>query len=286
MKFTREDIRSVFLIALGTALASAAFSFFTFPNEIASGGVTGIAQILNHLFRLPVGLTTIVINIPLFVMAWKKFGLRFILGSALGMTANSLFIDLFNSFSLCATDDLLLAAVYGGLIKGFGYGLVYATGATTGGSDIVARSLRRRWPHINFGTLSLAVDAVVVVLFAFTVKRFDGAMYSIIAMFVSSRVVNFVLYGTANAAVCYIITICPQAIAQAIGEGLHRGATLLKAQGAYTGEERSVVLCVIKQQQIAELKKLISAIDERSFVIVTHSHEVFGKNFSNITTLD
>ncbi len=286
MKFNREDIRSVFLIALGTALSSAGFAFFTFPNDIASGGVTGIAQILNHLFHLPVGLTSIVLNIPLFILAWKKLGLRFLLGSLLGLLGNSLFIDLFNSFGFCATDDMLLASVYGGLIRGFGSGLIYYTGATGGGSDIVARLLRRRYPYINFGTISLSIDAVVVVLFAFIVHKFDGAMYSVIAMFVSSRVVNFVLYGTANAAVCYIITICPQAIARAIGEELHRGATLLKAQGAYTGEERSVVLCVIKQQQIAELKKLISAIDERSFVIVTHSHEVFGKNFSNITKLD
>ncbi len=286
MKFTREDIRSVFLIALGTALSSAGFSFFTFPNDIASGGVTGIAQILNHLFALPVGLMSIALNIPLFALAWKKLGPRFIVGSLLGLLGNSLFIDFFNSFGFCATDDMLLAAVYGGLIRGFGGGLVYSTGATGGGSDIVARILRRRYPHINFGTISLSIDAVVVVLFAFVVGKFDGAMYSIIAMFVASRVVNFVLYGTINSAVCYIITICPRPIAQAIGEGLHRGATLLKAEGAYTGEERSVVLCVIKQQQIAELKKLISAIDERAFVIVTHSHEVFGKNFSNITTLD
>ncbi len=286
MKFTRQDLRNIVLIALGTALSSAGFAFFTFPNDIASGGVTGIAQILNHLFGLPVGLMSIVMNIPLFALAWKKLGLNFLLGSLLGLLGNSLFIDLFNSFAFCATDDMLLAAVYGGLIRGFGGGLVYYTGATGGGSDIVARLLRRRYPYINFGTISLSLDAVVVVLFAFVVHKFDGAMYSIIAMFVASRVVNFVLYGTANAAVCYIITIHPLPIAQAIGDELHRGATLLKAEGAYTGEERSVVLCVIKQQQIAELKRLISSIDEHSFVIVTHSHEVFGKNFSSINKLD
>lgn len=286
MKLTREDIRSVLIIAFGTAIASAGFSFFTFPNDIASGGITGICQILNHLFGLPVGLMSIVFNVPLFAAAWRKFGVRFILGSLIGMLTNSLFIDLFNALGLSATDDLLLAAIYGGLVKGFGYGLVFSTGATTGGSDIVARMLRRKYPYINFGTISLCLDAVVVLAFALTVKKFDSAMYTIIAMFVSSRVVNLVLYGTLNSSVCYIITIRPRPIAQAIGETLHRGATLLKAEGAYTGEERSVVLCVIKQQQIAELKKIISGIDEHSFVIVTQSHEVFGKNFSNITKLD
>lgn len=126
----------------------------------------------------------------------------------------------------------------------------------------------------------------MVLIFALVVQKFDSAMYTIIAMFVSSRIVNLVLYGTMNSSVCYIITIQPRQIARAIGDTLHRGATLLKAEGAYTGEERAVVLCVIKQQQIAELKKIISGIDEHSFVIVTHSHEVFGKNFSNITNLD
>lgn len=286
MKITREDILSALRIVLGTAIGAAGFSFFTFPNDIVSGGFTGIAQIINHLTGLPVGTLTIVFNVPLFILAWKKFGLKFILASLVGMVSNSLFIDLFNSLNICLTEDLLLAAVYGGLVKGFGYGLVYSVGATTGGSDILARMLRRKYPYINFGTIALCLDAVVVLIFALVVQKFDSAMYTVIAMFVSSRIVNLVLYGTMNSSVCYIITIRPRPIAQAIGDQLHRGATLLKAEGAYTGEERSVVLCVIKQSQIAELKKIISAIDEHSFVIVTHSHEVFGKNFSNIANLD
>lgn len=286
MKITREDIRAFLIILLGTAIGGAGFSFFTFPNDIVSGGFTGIAQIINHLTGLPVGALTIVFNVPLFILAWKKFGLKFILASLVGMLSSSLFIDLFNALNLALTNDLLLAAIYGGLIKGFGYGLVYTTGATTGGSDIVARMLRRRYPYINFGTIALCLDAVVVLIFALVVQKFDSAMYTIIAMFVSSRIVNLVLYGTMNSSVCYIVTIHPRQIAQAIGDSLHRGATLLKAEGAYTGEERSVVLCVIKQPQIAELKKIISGIDEHSFVIVTHSHEVFGKNFSNIANLD
>lgn len=286
MKITREDIRSLFLIVLGTAIGSAGFAFFTYPNDIVSGGLTGISQTINHLTGLPVGIMTIVFNIPLFVVAWKKFGLKFILGSLVGMLGSSLFIDLFNAWELTLTSDLLLAAIYGGLIKGFGYGMVYATGATTGGSDIVARMLRRKYPYINFGTISLILDALVVLLFTLVIKKSDSAMYTIISMFVSSRVVNLLLYGSMNSSVCYIITIRPLPIARTIVDELHRGATILKGEGAYTGEERSVVLCVIKKQQIAELKKIISAVDERAFVIVTQSHEVFGKNFSNIQKLD
>lgn len=286
LTLTREDVRSAFLILLGTAINGIGFSFITYPNSIVAGGVTGVAQIINHFTGWPVGMVSIAINIPLFVVAWRVFGLRFLLASLLGMLSSSVFIDLFNLLDICLTDDLLLAAIYGGLVKGFGLGLVYSTGGTTGGADIGARMLRRRYPYINFGTISLSLDAAVVLCYALAIQKLDAAMYTVITMFVSSRIVNLVLYGAMNSSVCYIITIRPREIAEAVGESLHRGATLLKAEGAYTGEERFVVLCVIKQRQIAELKKIINRIDERSFVIVTSSHEIFGKNFSSIASLD
>ena len=283
---TREDAQSVLMVVLGTAINAVGFSFITYPNSIVAGGVTGIAQIINHFTALPVGMVSMVMNIPLFIIAWRMFGLRFLLLSLLGMVSSSLFIDLFNLFGLCLTDDLLLAAVFGGLVKGFGLGLVYKTGGTTGGADIGARMLRRKYPYINFGTLSLSLDAAVVLCYALSIGKLDAAMYTVITMFASSRVVNLVLYGAMNSSVCYIITIKPREIAEAVGESLHRGATLLKAEGAYTGEERFVVLCVIRRREIAEVKKIIHRIDSRSFVIVTSSHEIFGKNFSNIASQD
>lgn len=283
---TREDAQSALMIVLGTAINAVGFSFITYPNSIVAGGVTGIAQIINHFTALPVGMVSMAMNIPLFIIAWRMFGLRFLLLSLLGMVSSSLFIDLFNMFGLCLTDDLLLAAVFGGLVKGFGLGLVYKTGGTTGGADIGARMLRRRYPYINFGTLSLSLDAAVVLCYALSIGKLDAAMYTVITMFASSRVVNLVLYGAMNSSVCYIITIKPREIAEAVSQSLHRGATLLKAEGAYTGEERFVVLCVIRRREIAEVKKIITRIDSRSFVIVTSSHEIFGKNFSNIASQD
>lgn len=286
LRFTREDARAALMVILGTAINAVGFSFITYPNSIVAGGVTGMAQIVNHFTALPVGAVSVVLNIPLFVFAWRMFGIKFILLSLLGLLSSSLFIDLFNMLGLCLTDDLLLAAIFGGLVKGFGLGLVYKPGGTTGGADIGARMLRRRYPYINFGTLSLALDAAVVICYAISVQKLDAAMYTVITMFVSSRVVNLVLYGAMNSSVCYIITIKPREIAEAVGESLHRGATLLKAEGAYTGEERFVVLCVIRRREIAEVKKIIHRIDSRSFVIVTSSHEIFGKNFSNIASQD
>lgn len=282
----REDIRSVLLIVLGCAIIGASFAFLTYPNHIVAGGLTGISQIINLLTGLPVGVMVIVLNVPLFIVAWKKLGVRFVVFSFIGMSLSSLFIDLFSMVDLVLTNDTLLASVYGGLTKGLGVGLVYHTGATCGGSDIGARLLRRKFSYINFGTLSLCIDACVVVAFAVIFKRFDSAMYTIITMFVSSRVVNLILYGLATSGVCHIITTKPQPIAQEINLTLGRGATILEGEGAYSGEQRFIVLCVVRRQQVPTLKKIVSSWDEHAFVIVSESHEVFGKNFLNITRLD
>ena len=227
-----------------------------------------------------------VMNIPLFVVAWKRFGVRFIVYSLIGMVADSLFIDLFSSLHIVLTNDTLLASVYGGILNGLGSGLVYHVGATTGGTDIAARLVRKKYPYMNFGTVSLALNTVVVAAFAVIFHRADSAMYTIITMFVSSRIVNLILYGLENSGVCYIITVKPKEISRHIGERLHRGATILHGEGAYSGEDRFVVLCAVKRQQIPELRRIVTEVDGNSFVIVTQSHEVFGENFMNIASSD
>lgn len=286
VRLTRRDAKDVLLILLGSAVNSAGFAFLTYPNSIVSGGVTGIAQIINLLWGLPVGVLVIAMNIPLFAVAWKKFGVRFIVYSLIGMVSNSVFIDLFNALHLSLTNDMLLAAVFGGVVKGLGAGMVFYPGATTGGSDIGARLLRRRFPYVNFGTLSLGLDVVVVTAFAIVFRRVDSALYTVITMFVTSRVVNLILYGLANSGVCYVVTTEPHAIAKAVGEKLHRGATILRGEGAYSGSERDVLLCAVKRSQIPALRRIVSGIDENAFVIVTESHEVFGKNFASIDKIE
>lgn len=283
---TREDVRIVLLVLIGSAINGAGFSFLTYPNNIVAGGVTGIGQIINLLTGLPVGVLVMVMNIPLFMAAWKKFGTRFIVFSLIGMLSNSLFIDLFNALERPLTNDMLLAAVFGGAVKGLGLGIIYYQGATTGGADIAARFLRRRYPYINFGTLSLCLDAVVVAAFALVFRRVDSALYTVIAMFVASRVVNLILYGMSNSGVCYIVTVEPQKIAESIGLQLERGATILRGEGAYSGTERDVILCVVKRSQIPALRRIVAETDRGAFVIVTESHEVFGKNFLNIGKID
>lgn len=269
-------------IVTGSALYAAGFQFFTYPNSIITGGVTGIAMIINYLTALPVGVLSIIMNIPLFVVSWKRFGTHFMVSSFVGMMLCSILVDIFSTVDFVATNQPLLAAIYGGIIKGFGLGLVYTTGATTGGVDIVAKFLRVKYQHINFGTLILLLDVVVIVAFALIFRRYDSAMYSIIYMFISSKVIDFVLYGAVNSKVCYVITDNSVGIKNAIVDVLKRGVTFIHGEGAWSGKEKNIILCVIKSSQIVELKAIIKQIDPGAFLIVSDSREVFGNGFTYI----
>ncbi len=281
-KTPREWILMYLQIVVGAVFYAAGFQFFLYPNAISTGGLTGVAMIINYLTGLPVGVLTLVMNVPLFIYSWKKFGIHFIVASLVGTVLASVFVDLFAMTSLEMTHEPLLGAIYGGIIKGFGLGIVYHTGATTGGVDIPAKFLRRKYQHINFSTFILAMDVVIIVAFAVIFKRYDSAMYAIICMYIASKVIDLVLFGAVNSKVCYIITDKSTEIKDGLVNRLHRGVTFLHGQGAWSGEEKDIILCVIKRSQIVELKHLVGSIDERAFVIVSDSREVFGKGFSFI----
>ncbi len=281
-KTLREWIVMYLKIVIGAALYAAGFQFFLYPNAITTGGLTGVAMIIHFLTGLPVGVLTIIMNIPLFAFSWKHFGLHFMIASLVGTVLASVFVDIFSLLEVEVTHEQLLGAIYGGIIKGFGLGVVYHTGATTGGVDIAAKFLRRKYQHINFSTFILALDVVVIVAFALIFKRYDSAMYAIICMFIASKVIDLVLYGAVNSKVCYIITDKSAEIKDGLLNRLHRGVTYLHGKGAWSGEEKDIILCVIKQSQIVELKHLVRAIDDRAFVIVSDSREVFGNGFSYI----
>jgi len=279
---TKDLVFRYSLIFLGAALYAAGFAFFLYPNSIIVGGVSGIAMIINYLTKLPVGVMTIVLNIPLFVIAWKHFGTQFIISSLVGMTASSVFVDLFTAFGISATNDMLLACVIGGVIKGVGLGLVYYAAATTGGTDIIAKFIRLKFPYVNFGTMVLITDSIIVIAFAIIFNRIESALYAAIAMFVVSKAVDLVLYGVDNSNVCYIISDKSDELIKKITDQLHRGVTILDGEGAYSHQSKQVLLCVIKRTQIAEIRKMIKGIDENAFFIVTDAKNVFGKGFGDI----
>ena len=279
----REYVVKYALVALGSALFAAGFQFFLYPNSIIVGGVSGIAMIINYLVGLPVGIMTIVLNIPLFIIAWKHFGGKFIISSLVGMLLSSVLVDVLAVIDYSPTDDMLLACLIGGAIKGLGLGLIYYAGATTGGTDIIAKFVRLRFPYINFGTIVLLTDAVIIIAFAAIFDRVEAAMYAVIAMFVVSKVIDLVLYGIDNSSVCYIISENSEQLVKDITDKLHRGVTILSGEGAYSHKDKQVLLCVIKRTQIADIRKIISNIDENAFFIVSDAKNVFGKGFGDIS---
>ena len=285
MKTTKasEYVIQYALIVLGSVLFAAGFQFFLYPNSIIVGGVSGIAMIINYLTDLPVGVLNIVLNIPLFILAWRHFGTKFIVSSLVGMLLSSVLVDLFALLNYCPTQDMLLACIIGGAVKGFGLGIIYYAGTTTGGTDIVAKFVRLKFPYINFGTLLMLTDAVIIIAFAVIFKKVEGAMYAVISMFVVSKVIDLVLYGIDNSNVCYIISEKSEQLVQDITDRLHRGVTILEGEGAYSHQNKQVLLCVVKRTQIADIRKIIKNIDENAFFIITDAKNVFGKGFGDIS---
>ena len=285
MKATKasEYIVQYGLIVLGSVLFAAGFQLFLYPNSIIVGGVSGIAMIINYLTELPVGVMTIILNIPLFVIAWKHFGSKFIIASLVGMLLSSVFVDLFALTSYSPTNDMLLASIIGGAVKGLGLGIIYYAGATTGGTDIIAKFVRLRFPYLNFGTVILLTDAVIILAFAAIFKKVEAAMYAVISMFVVSKVIDLALYGIDNSSVCYIISEKSEQLVSDITDRLHRGVTILEGEGAYSHQNKQVLLCVVKRTQIADIRKIIRSIDENAFFIVTDAKNVFGKGFGDIS---
>jgi uncharacterized membrane-anchored protein YitT (DUF2179 family) len=276
-------IMKYLVIVLGAAVYAVGFQFFLFPNAIVSGGLVGIAMIINVFTSLPVGMLTFVMNVPLFLVAWKHFGLDFLLSSLAGVALSALLVDLFALRSFVATNDPMLASIIGGVIKGAGLGMIYYVGATTGGVDIVAKVLRQKQPHINFGTIVMMIDIAIIAAYAIALHKLESAMYSMIAMFVVSKVIDAALYGIDNSVLCYIISEKSMELTQEIINGtMHRGVTLLQGEGAYSHAPKKVILCGIKRTQIAALRRVVRSVDEHAFFVVSDAKNVFGKGFDNI----
>ena len=278
----KEIVREWAYIVGGAACYAVGYCFFFYPNSVVPGGVTGVSTIVNFLTGAPVGVLSIVLNIPLFAFAWRHFGLRFMLMSGAGMALTYIFIDVFNPLGFAATHDPLLACTIGAALNGTGLGLVYRSGATTGGTDIIAKVLRQKYPYINFGTFIMALNVVIISAYALIFRRLDAAFYAVIAMFVVSRAIDTVLYGLDTSKVCYLISNKSAELDEAITATMHRGVTKLRGEGGYTGEEREVLMCVIKKRQITDIRKLVKAIDPNAFFIVTDAKDVFGNGFGNI----
>ena len=256
-------------IILGALIGGAAYPLFMTPNKIAPGGITGIATILNHLFQWPVGTVTLILNVPLFLISYRAMGRIFAFRSLVATLFFTLFIDVLPLQPM--TTDPLLGALYGGVMLGAGLGLIMRGGATTGGSDMVARMVNKRFQFISTGSFLFAIDFAV------------EALYSLICIFLSARIMDTIIIGFSSNKACFIISSRWQEISDRIMRDMDRGVTQLTARGAYTGAERPTLLCVIGRSEIMALKRILREEDEKAFVIIVEAHEAIGDGFTHLT---
>lgn len=280
MKSRFNTTVSFLKIAVGCALFSLGFNLFLEPNGLNAGGISGLSMLIVHLIGWgSVGSLTLLLNLPLFAVSGLRIGRKFVIGSLVGMLFSSIFIDLFTIIPVPRTETLI-GCVYGGVICGAGLGVVFAEGASTGGSDIIVRFLKMKWQHIPIGRINICFDLAVAILTGIVFHDISRTLYSGIAIFICGKVIDSVVYSFDYSKVALIISKEHEKIAAAINEKLERGATYLDGEGSYSGEPRKIVLSAVKKHQIAELKQLVVEIDPDAFIIVQEAHQVLGDGFS------
>jgi uncharacterized membrane-anchored protein YitT (DUF2179 family) len=264
----------------GSAVFAAGFAFFLQPNDMSPGGISGLALLVVELTGFgSVGVISILMNLPLFILGGVKIGKQFFVGSLIGMVLSSVLIDGFAALQIPAVEPIL-SIIYGGALCGLGLGFVFINGTSTGGSDIVVRLLKLKYRNVPIGQISLAFDALVVLLTGIVFRDMNKALYTGITVFLCGKMVDAVVYRFDYSKVALIISKEYESIAKEIGDKLDRGATFLHGEGSYSGEETKVVLAAVKKQQITELKELVMALDPNAFVIVQEAHQVLGDGFS------
>ena len=266
--------------ALGCAMFGLAFNLFLEPNGLNAGGISGLSMAFVHLTNLgSVGLVTLLMNLPLFILGGLKVGKKFFFGSLMGMLFSSVALDVFAVIPIPETEPLI-AALYGGVLCGLGLGLVFSAGHSTGGSDIIVRLLKLKWRNTPIGAINIGFDLVVAVLTGLVFRDIRSTLYSGVAIFVAGQVVDAVVYRFDYSKVALIISKEYERIAKAIDSELDRGATFLHGEGSYSRSGTKVILTAVKRQQLSDLKALVVGIDPDAFIIVQEAHQVLGDGFS------
>ncbi|WP_408005295.1 YitT family protein [Pseudalkalibacillus berkeleyi] len=275
-------LKNIFFILLGSAIFSFGIIHFNIENNLAEGGFTGITLILYNLFKIDPAISNLVLNIPLFLIGWKLLGRNSFIYTIIGTVAVSLFLWIFQHyvrFSIPLHEDLTLAALFAGVFIGIGLGIIFRYGGTTGGVDIIAR-LVNKYVGWSFGKTMFLFDAFVILSATVTYLNYKEAMYTLVAVFVGARVIDFIQEGAYAAKAAMIISENNAEIANRIIKELDRGATILNGRGTFTGSQKEVLYCVIARNEIFRLRNLIQQIDPHAFVAVNDVHDVLGEGFT------
>ena len=276
----RIAVISFIKITIGTFLYAAGISLFLDPNSLAPGGAVGISIILNRLTGIGTGTWYLLINIPVLMVGQRKLGNHFIFRTLYVVVINTIFTNGLSYFEPL-TREPLLAAFAGSILLGTGMGTVFKCGATTGGMDIVVKLLRKKYKHIKTGSLFLTIDVTVVAISALIFRNFDTAMYALITVAFTGRVIDFVLYGGDEAKLIFVVSDKSKSISSQIIKGVKTGVTLIKGQGAYSNKEKNIIMCVVRKQVAPKVLEIVKQEDEKAFIIVSSATETFGEGYKD-----
>ena len=275
----REQFMAWLQIVIGCAIGAAAYPIFLNPGKIAPGGLTGVAMIMKHLWGWDIGITSLILNVPLFIVGYKAMGRVFAFRSLVATILFSLMIDFLPLKEI--TVEPILGTIYGGILLGIGLGFILRGGATTGGTDMAARMVHKYLPFMSVGMFLFLIDCVVVIA-AWIFIGSSEALYALICIFVSGKAVDMVMLGLSSNKACFVISDQWEIVSRRLMDEMERGVTQLSARGAYTGTERPVVLCVLPPQEVARLKEIVRQEDEKAFMFITEAHEALGEGFSSL----
>lgn len=273
--------RNYCLLTVAAFIYAVAVSLFLDPNNIAPGGITGVAILINRFTNIPVGTLNMLINIPIVLLGLWKFGYKFIVSTMYTLVWITVFTNMLASYG-AVTMDLLIASVIGGGLMAIALALVIKAGATTGGTDIIIKVMRLKWKHVKTNTLFLVTDIIVIFASWAVFRDMTVAFYAGIAVVINSVVMDYCLYGSDEAKLIYIITTSPENIKKRILEELDITATLIEGKGAYSGESREVVMVVMRKQMAPQAEEIVKEEDKNAFMIVSSASEIFGEGYKDI----
>lgn len=278
MAFSRNSLINYLGIATGAVITAAGLDLFLIPNKIAAGGVSGLATVIHYIAHIPVGVTMLALNIPLFLLSIKKLGVHFGLNTLFGAVVLSAAIDIIARVAPVITQDIFLSTLYGGMVCGLGMGIVFKYHGTTAGTDLAAK-LIQKYTGMSVGQALLGVDFFVITMAGIVFNSFELAMYALISLFVTSKVIDLVQEGRSDTKAFFIISNKPAEVANTIMREMERGVTFLQGRGGYTETARDVLFCVVTSAELSTLKKIIHDTDTGAFVIVADTNEVLGEGF-------
>ncbi len=281
----KERLWDYVMLTVGCVLFAAGISIFIDPYNLAPGGTAGIGIILSYLTNLQTGTWLFIMNIPLLIFGWIKFGTKFIVSTIYVTTLSSFLMNLIDSYLLPATglltENILVAAAAGGAIFAVGMGIIFKHGGTTGGSDIIVRAIRQKHPHLKTGKIYLVSDFFIILTSAFVFRNVENALYAVVTIVVSNFVLDRVLYGGDHAHMLYIISDKSDVITERILQEAEVGVTKLHGEGGYTGDKKDVLMVVVKNYNYTKIRNIVREADKEAFLIVSGASEVFGDGYKD-----